>query len=156
MTFKLNRKLKKHNKFLAKRLFPSVPKSKVNFELDDYREVDFRVEYPKKGVSSMGFYMYDKKGNVTRYGFANFDLSPPYDILTNFIFPLKKGGKHFKKHLNHLAYVIAEDDNFMKYLTQGIASNNCENLAGFLGQLQGAKPDVTGVRLPDSTKWCFG
>jgi len=149
MSFKLNRRLKSNNRYLQKKLF-SYAKPPIDFGFKKDK-VTFFAYYPSEGNVS-GHYKYNRKGHVTEYVLMGSSVDNV--SLHTFVFPLKRGAKSFQRHVNHLSYAMANDPNYNLYLQEGLSTGNCQRMAGYLGQLQGAEPDETGVKLA-TTGWCI-
>lgn len=150
MSFKLNRRLKANNRLISKWLSSDEGPVDFGFEKD---KVTFFVYYPSARESVAGHYEYNRKGHVTEYAFQVNNGQP----ISSFLFPLKSGAKRFRQHLNHLSYVMNNDENFKLYMLDGFSTGDCQRMAGYLGQLQGAAADGTAVNLSsvDTTDWCY-
>ena len=152
MNFRLNRKLKRINRQVKKKLFPGI---KMDFEFEKDLVTFYAVD-PAKYANFVGAYEFNKRGVVTSYGYADFGQSRMgEDPDFQFVFPLKRGAKNFRKHLNHKAYVMRHEVDYADFLYGGLNSGDCQAMADYLGQLRGAAPSETGVKYWN-TEWCIG
>ena len=96
MNFRLNRKLKRINRQVNKKLFPGI---KMDFEFEKDLVTFYAVDAAKY-ANFVGAYEFNKRGIVTSYGYADFSQSRMgEDPDFQFVFPLKRGAKSVSRGL---------------------------------------------------------